>query len=166
MKKVIYCVLLLLPILGQAQTQKILDVTSQSMPDEKGEIAIQTDDHNIMTAVSFTSEMIDQKTVRYSAKDLLKDKISVASKSSVDILSVQLSQTEPTRYTVILTYLYKFKLINRVYKTKKFVAFYSAPDNRYLVLDHESQKMISRLHFIVNYNNQGREVGIENIETL
>lgn len=166
MKKLICYIAFLLPVVGHADVQKILDITAESEPGLTAEMLLDVNDANLATKMIYNSDTNTNETKEYTTDELLKDKVTLKSEKTVEIIGIQLNQLSPTSYTVIVHYLYEFKLIKKVRKEKLLNAFFSAPDNRYLVQDDETKKYITRLHFISHFNDKGKEVGIERIESL
>lgn len=166
LKKVVCYIAFTLPIIGHADIQKILEITAESDPGLVAEMSLHVNTDNLATKMIYNADTRTNEIKEYSTEELLKNKVTLKSEKSVEIIAIQLNQLTETSYTVIVRYLYEFKLINKVYKEKLLSAFYSSPDNRYLVQDDETKKYISKLHFISHYNNKGKEVGIDKIETL
>ncbi len=166
MKKVIYGLIFLLPILGQADVQKILDITSESDPSIVSIMSIEFGGQNEISNLVYHPDSKQDELKTFPLKKLLKDTVTVKSEKGVEIVGVKLTQINPTSYIVTLHCLYEFKLLKKTYKDKQLNATFSAPDNRYIMQDPATKKTITRLHFTSHYNNKGKEVGIETIETL
>jgi hypothetical protein len=166
MKKAICYIAFLLPMIVNADVQKILEITAESDPGLVAEMSLDVNDANLAKKLIYNPDTDKNELKEYPTEELLKDKVTLKSEKTVEIIGIKLSQIDATSYTVTLRYLYQFKLINKIHKEKQLNAFFSAPDNRYLVQDDETKKYISKLHFISNYNDKGKEVGIDRIETL
>lgn len=166
MKHVICGLIFLLPILGQADVQKILDITSESDPATLSVMSIEVGaQHEILNLVYRPDSKEDELKI-FPIKKLLKDTETMKSEKGVEVVGLKLTQINATSYIVTLHYLYEFKLLKKTYQDKQLNAAFSTPDNRYLIQDPVTKKTISRLHFISHYNDKGKEVGIERIETL
>jgi hypothetical protein len=166
MKKVINCLVLLLPLLGKAEVQKILDITAESDRSVLSLMFLDLENQNKVNNLIYQPDADEPKNQTFSTVKLLKDRVAIKEEKGVEVVGIKLKQLNATSYSVTLHYLFKFKLIKRTYKDKLLTAYFSAPDNRYLVQDDESKKLISKLHFISNYNDNGKEVGIAKIETF
>ena len=166
MKKIIYCLIFLLPLLGKADVQKILDITSESDADLLSTMSIDVDNLLSITSLIYAPDASKNELKTFPVQKLLKDRLILRAEKGVEVVSIMLKKNNETSFDVNVHYLYKFKLINRTYKDKKLNVSFSTPDNRYLVQDNETKKFISRLHFVTHYNEKGKEVGIEKIETL
>jgi hypothetical protein len=166
MKKVIYGLIFLLPILGRAEVQKILDITSESDPATLSIISIDMGSLHDINNLVYQPDSKETDLKKIPLKKLLKETETVKSEKGVQVVGLMLTQINSTSYIVTLHYLYEFKLLKKTYKDKQLHATFSAPDNRYLMQDPATKKVINRLHFISHYNNKGKEVGIERIETL
>ncbi|MBC7457333.1 MAG: hypothetical protein H7235_03585 [Bdellovibrionaceae bacterium] len=166
MKTVIYGLIFLLPILGQAEVQKILDITSESDPAALSVISLDVDLQHQVIALAYRPDVNKDDLKTFPVKKVITDPVTIKSEKSVEIVGMRVQKISPTSYIVTLHYLYEFKLFNKTYKDKQLNAAYSSPDNRYLVQDPATKKLVTRLHFISHYNTKGKEVGIERIETL
>lgn len=154
------------PLMGQAAAHKILDITSDGDKTFLSKIDVDMNDKNIATKLNYIPTNESEKLQSYSTENLLKNKITLLSEKGVEIVGLKLQKINATQFVAVLHYLYQFKLFNRIYKDKKIVIYYSTPDNRYLAHDPEIKRTVSRLHFLVNYNDRGKQVGISKIETL
>ncbi|MBC7753337.1 MAG: hypothetical protein H7Z71_03800 [Moraxellaceae bacterium] len=166
MKIIIYCAIFLLPILGHSEVQKILDITAESDADLLSYISIDVNGNAAVESLVYQPDAHEKSLEKFSTQQLIDDRVTLKSQKGFEVIGISLKQINPTAYAVTLHYLYKFRLFNRTYKDKQLNVSFSTPDNRYLVQDDETKKMISRLHFVSNYNETGKEVGIEKIETL
>lgn len=166
MKKVIYGLIFLLPILGQADVQKILDITSESDPATLSLMSIDVGSQHEISNLVYQPDSNENDLKEFPLKKLLKDTETMKSEKGVQVVGLMLTQINSTSYIVNLHYLYEFKLLKKTYKDKQLHAAFSSPDNRYLIQDPATKKVINRLHFISHYNDKGKEVGIERIETL
>lgn len=166
MKAVIYGLIFLLPVLGHAGVQQILDITSESDPSSISIMSIDLGAQNDVKSLLYRPDSNLPEIRTYAIEKLLKDTVTMKSEKSVEIVGVNAKKINATSYIVTLHYLYEFKLFKKTYKDKQLNVAFSTPDNRYLVQDPTTKKIINRLHFVSHYNDKGKEVGIERIETL
>ena len=166
MKPVIYCLIIFVPMLSQAAIQKILDITAESDSGIQSVMSIDVGNQNAVANIVYRPNANESELKTFPTQKLLEDTVTIKSEKGVSIVGVKLKQINSTSYIVNLHYLYHFKLLKKTYKDKQLNVAYSSPDNRYLVQDADSKKQISKLHFISHFNDKGKEVGIEKIETL
>jgi hypothetical protein len=166
MKNVICGLIFLLPILGQADVQKILDITTESDPSTLSVMSIDVGGQSEINDLIYRPNANEDEVKEFPLKKLLKDTVTIKSEKGVEVVGIKLTQINSTSYIVTLHYLYEFKLFKKTYKEKQLHAAFSSPDNRYLIQDPSTKKTVSRLHFISHYNDKGKEVGVERIEIL
>lgn len=157
---------LTLPSLSQAKVNKILQITAQSMPSLVSQINIEMTDQGSATSLFYIPDLKNQTERKYPIQNLTTNKVPLLTKSSIPVVSMKLDRINASGYIVNIIYLYQFKLLGSEYRIKKLQAQFSVPDNRYRVIDLNTKKEISRLHFLSHYSSFGQEVGIEKIETL
>lgn len=168
MKKVFYAIFLMLATVAttaQAVEDKILEITTDSDPSLLAKMSIEMTHAGLPLAVHYVPDVNENKEMKYSFIEMLKNKVVLLEKTSIPVVTVKLNKLSETTYDFILTYLYKFKLFGSDYRSKRFNASFSAPENRYIIRDVDTQKMISRLHMLTNYGSDGKEVGISKIDT-
>lgn len=141
-----------------AQTDKILDITTQS-DSNISEMHINRSEDGFLESLKYEDQI-------YSLEQLTTQKIIHMKTSGIDVVSLFLKNLNSNNYKILITYLYQFKLLGSEYKNKILNAYFSSAENRYIIIDPDNDRNIHRLHFLTNYNSRGKEVGISKIETL
>lgn len=153
-------------ITSQAKVEKVLEITTDSDPNLVAEMSIEVSPNGKPNSVHYLPDANENIIKKFSIDQLLTDKVSLLTKTQVSIISVQLNKLSETAYDFNIIYLHQFKLLGSQYKTRRFNASFSAPDNRYIIRDTVSQKMVSKLHLLTNYGSNGKEVGIAKIDAI
>jgi hypothetical protein len=161
----IFAISILSPILSQAASLKMLEITSQSDPGKVSSISINYNDTTrAITSLSYKRDIKKTKIETVSIEDLLKEKQPIYEQLTVDVISLKAQKISPSQYIITMEYLYEWLGFRGIYKNKKLTVYFLTPSNRFEAVDLETNKTITKMYFHSHYV-KGAEKGIEKIDT-